>query len=203
MERIHQLLNSFLNGKNNFSKMWSKFILTILSIVLMSCQRDKQREQTFYSDGVLKHEVIFLDGGDSTSIEYNVNGDTIEKRLYYSGSFKEQWKYYNNHPFIRRIFHSENRVKETSFHNNGRVDCEYELIDGKKEGVEECYFEGGGKRTKAHYVDGEPMGEFRQYHPNGEIYISTDSIGNGKTFVYDSLGNLIDELKYENFELMK
>ncbi len=168
-------------------------------ILTISCDFGSGSKR-YHESGELQSE-LFVKGSDSIRVHYNPNGDTSLFMVYKGGILRLQQRYSNGRPVIKRVFRDE-VLQEYSYYENGNLHTRSQYLNKIKHGLEETFYENGRPRTLANFSNGAPIGIFKQYHPNGSIHIMTDSVGNGITYIYDSLGRQIDALRYEDFELV-
>ncbi|GAA5030115.1 hypothetical protein GCM10011506_18980 [Marivirga lumbricoides] len=82
---------------------------------------------------------------------------------------------------------------EKEYYPSGKIAYEYNIENGKKDGVALKYYESGELMQKSNWAEGEKVGKSFTYYKSGvEKYIANfeNNKQDGWTFYYDSLGNL-------------
>ncbi|GAA5030100.1 hypothetical protein GCM10011506_18960 [Marivirga lumbricoides] len=82
---------------------------------------------------------------------------------------------------------------EKEYYPSGNIAYEYNIENGKKNGVALKYYESGELMQKSNWIEGEKVGKAFIYYKNGKKkYVAEfeNSKQHGWTFCYDSLGNL-------------
>ena len=85
-------------------------------------------------------------------------------------------------------------VAEKWFHDNGALNLEGNIKDGKREGEFKSYYPSGRLYSVGAFVDGKREGRGLVYHENGQLNIDGD-YHDGKPYglwkFYDTEGNLL------------
>lgn len=84
---------------------------------------------------------------------------------------------------------------------NGQLKKSVNYVDGEIEGLYLEYYENGKIKTQENYKNGYVEGEKIQYYPNGVAHIVgayVHSRKSGLWSTYDSLGQLIEQVRFEN-----
>jgi antitoxin component YwqK of YwqJK toxin-antitoxin module len=87
----------------------------------------------------------------------------------------------------------------TTYHPNGGIKTKGTIVDGKRHGLWESFYENGTKWSETNYAYGVREGKTVSYHKNGFIhYIGYYSSNKktGKWMIYDEAGVLIQEDNY-------
>jgi len=168
--------------------------------LLFSCD-DRYKE--FYDNGQLKMVGQKVNGlKEGTWVIFTNKGDTAEIQEFVMDTLKSKLIYVKMNPYVKEVF-SDNGKKKclTVFYEDGTIESEKCLFNNKLEGEALSYFEDGSIKTTSTFKEGNPIGEFVQYHPNGKQYVYTKDIVNGVYEIYDSMGNKTHDLLYENYKL--
>lgn len=98
------------------------------------------------------------------------------------------------------IKQKENDNIEKQYHD-GKLQAEFTVIDGVRQGIGRCYYENGKISTTCNYIDGLKEGMERKFYFDGELYRTREFVkgiftGTEKRF-YEN-GNLMTVQNYKN-----
>ncbi|GAA5030108.1 hypothetical protein GCM10011506_18970 [Marivirga lumbricoides] len=88
---------------------------------------------------------------------------------------------------------------EKKYYSSGKIAYEYNLENGKKDGIALKYYESGELMQKSNYINGVKVGKSITYYKNGKEKYNANFVNNkqhGWAFYYDSLGNLMAKQKF-------
>ena len=124
-------------------------------------------------------------------IELNAKGDTIKYEVYdnQSNPMVQESKLKNGGR-IKRIYEDGIMRKLIMYYESGQVESETEYLGDVQQGKQIIYFENGDTSILSYYSNNQPVGKYIKFFPNGKVNIKSDSIGNGRFWMYDSLGYL-------------
>lgn len=176
--------------------------------------------KTYYENGNLKSEGFWNNGKiDSTWVFYYETGVLKDSITYDQGIKNGPATHFTQEGFREyRTFYRDNRQDSLliTFHPNGQISSEANLLAGRKHGTVKEYAEDGRLITNIRYDrgyeqtreelnryddNGNKTGKWLEYHPNGELAREV-SYKNGQedgiVKEYNEKGNLIGMEKYES-----
>lgn len=76
------------------------------------------------------------------------------------------------------LLQTKRRTRLGENYSSGMKKSEVNLLDGKKDGLSEYWFEGGVLKAKCNFITGLLNGKCQQWYPDGALYIDADySVG--------------------------
>lgn len=175
-------------------------LLCALVIFLLSCE-NKEHIINYHNQGWKMEEGYLLDGKKHGNwINFDSEQDTTLIKVYDFGELLEEYRYSNN--VKRRKTEYKNGVEHgdvITYFPNGGIECEGKMENGEMVGKHVCYYENGSNDRTVYYENGSP-GKYIQYHPNGKINVTSDSLGNGLHKIFDTTGVLYFIVRFVGFE---
>lgn len=104
----------------------------------------------------------------------------------------------NGHP-MSVFYYKNGRQTCLQYYSSMAVRCRGDIVDGKRDGLWQYYYENGNLQAEATYVDGCEEGPYRVFRENGvPYYIGQYTAGarTGMWEVYDPQGNLVEQKEY-------
>lgn len=101
--------------------------------------------------------------------------------------------------YYQNIDGKKELVKETRFYPNGQKEIEYELRNGKRNGLFQQWYATGEKWIVENYKDDIKNGDFTIYYSNGNINYTGEYLEGrptGTWIFYDESGSMVSEKKY-------
>jgi antitoxin component YwqK of YwqJK toxin-antitoxin module len=172
--------------------------------------------KNYYDTGQLKKIYTFSNDGQSSGIEENYskngnlisetkpskNGGLIYKRFYDNGNLLLA---YNLIPSENKKYFIKNGgYKE--YYEDGALKIEGLYTDNELTFVWKQYYITGEKEWEVGYLNGYKQGTYKQFYKNGNLKVDGFhdlDLKSGDEKRYDSIGNLINTLKYKNGNLKK
>lgn len=96
-------------------------------------------------------------------------------------------------------YYKDGRQTALQYYTGMILRCRGDIVDGRRDGLWQYYYENGNLQAEATYVDGREEGDYRVYRENGlPYYIGRYSGGvrTGTWEVYDQEGNLVETKEY-------
>ena len=154
-----------------------RLFLSLFLLMLISLSANSQTPYHRYYDFHKKH----------LSVEGMLNADSLcigkwtwwyrSGKLYKQGSYDEQgrktglWKvYYEDGSRLAEECYSGNGYNRSWF-ENGNLQSEVEVVDGKQQGTYTSWYANGKKKEEAVYRDGQRQGRTQEWHENGQLKI--------------------------------
>lgn len=170
----------------------------------------------YYETGQLKKIYTFDKEGQSSGIEenYSINGNLISetkpakgggllhKRLYDNGNIHIAYNLIpseNKNRFIKNGGYKE-------FYDNGTIKIESIYTNNELSLFWKQFYITGEKEWEVGYLNGYKQGVYKQYYKNGKLKtegLHDLDLKSGDEKRYDSIGNLINTLKYKDGNLKK
>ncbi len=177
-----------------------KISIVIILASLFACEDSKQ--VSYYDNGNIESEGYTLSGKkQGVWMFYDKNGDTAKVNNFHKGILDGIQKYYVNNKlsFTESLSMGELRGKKTTYHSNGQIEATGNIKNGKQEGEWNVYYENGQLQTKLFFKDGIKQGKLLNYHDNGQVAIKGEDVnGNGIIEYFDSQGNLVWKINFDN-----
>lgn len=120
-------------------------------------------------------------------------GDQRSQEIYDTYLGPKEFKSYSDDTLADN---DENVIIKKEYHANGRPACITPYVNGKKEGIQKCYFEDGTLMSKTSYQNGKEDGKKMFYKNNmiiAELSYVNGKEGIGKLYSYHENGNLFSE----------
>lgn len=95
---------------------------------------------------------------------------------YFNDRKDGEWKYYSKDRLIsiQNYSRGERIGKSIGYHENGKLACEFDYVDGKINGIRKAYYANGLLKSLINYKNGRFDGDYEMYSKNGELlYILT------------------------------
>ena len=170
----------------------------------------------YYETGQLKKIYTFDIKGKSTGIEENYSkngnlisetklakgGGLIHKRLYENGNIQIAYSLIPSN--TGNYFIKNGDYKE--YYENGALKIESLYSNNELSFIWKQYYITGEKEWEVGYLNGYKQGDYRRYFKNGQIEVEGFhdlDLKSGDEKKYDSIGNLINSLKFKNGILKK
>ncbi len=96
-------------------------------------------------------------------------------------------------------YYKDGRQSVLQYYTGMILRCRGDIVNGRRDGLWQYFYENGNLQTEATFVDGREDGDYRVYRENGlPYYIGRYSHGTrvGTWEVYDLEGNLVDTKEY-------
>jgi TonB family protein len=87
-----------------------------------------------------------------------------------------------------------------SYYENGSISSIIRFNKGVRDGDASFYWENGNKKEELTYINGRVEGLVRRYYQNGnlnEMFVIQNGRREGPTSLFDSLGNYVEDIFYE------
>lgn len=195
--------------KNGEFKKWSKD-----GVLLATWQMEKDKQvgltECWYENGIKKSETFFINGIRNGNYKaWNKDGKLLLKGIFNDNERNGRWEIY-----------SENGHQKIDYYKNGELNGKtYEYIvkkndtsyiagqykNGKENGLWKWFNEDSILVETINYEKGKQNGEHIMYFNNGKIRIRgflVDDKYDGKLNMYDSLGNKIKKMTFDNGKLL-
>lgn len=170
----------------------------------------------YYETGQLKKIYTFDNEGQSSGIEenYSINGNLISetkpakgggllyKRLYDNGNIQLAYSLISSNNKRRLI--KNGGYKE--YYENGALKIESLYTDNELTFIWKQYYITGEKEWEVGYLNGYKQGVYKQFYKNGKLKtegLHDLDLKSANEKRYDSIGNLINTLKYKDGNLKK
>ncbi|GEM_PF-6527490 len=136
--------------------------LTIIVLFLILCWScDSGVVVNYYDNGLVREQGQLRDGLPiGTWIEYDSDGDTLEVKKFNQASKISQISYYQNGVLDYRANFNDGIENRIYFYPTGSIFCKSTRIDGRKNGLETCFYRGGQIETKVFYLNDSPNGRY-------------------------------------------
>lgn len=177
-------------------------IIHLSSIGMQSCQSNSSESYTtYYQNDSLEWDGKLNEGKRvGTWRKYDSLGNLLLVYRYEEDTLKYRERYEDNHIVSSEELNSE-QVKHgitTTYYKNGTVKFLGNFEFNEQRGEQKEFFENG--KLKLSYIqDSIGMRDFNQYYSNGKLFATSERPENGIVFFYDSLGNPVADVIYENF----
>ena len=185
-----------------------KKILTLLLIGAVVCgygQEDYDKEDTFFSEGLLYLKsdttlvsgVVFIDRFEQCAMEI------ISKDTYKDGKkiISREWDLWWSHPLKMEVYYKDDQLHgpERYWCQNGYLIIERNYSNGKLDGVVKEWYENGKLQLERSYKNGRAVGKLTRWFEDGKIMYQTDFVNQIVTDrLYDKDGVLHSEIEYKN-----
>lgn len=171
-----------------------------------------------YKDGVIQGEAreYSYNGFLSEVRKYNNSGDQTEVQEYtYNGILESTTIVKTDKERELILYHPDGRKqavlkvkdgslmdgKYKSFHSNGKLEKEMEILDGKLTGVYKEYYDNGQLKEQGTFLKGDRNGVYTTYYDNGkkdtELNYSHGK-ADGERISYNERGQVIEKTAYKN-----
>jgi antitoxin component YwqK of YwqJK toxin-antitoxin module len=196
MERILPEMYNLLN----FSNKMKRIVIGAFVLFLFGCN-EREHVIKYHEQGWKIEEGYLKDGKKQGRwITFDSEKDTTFIEVYESGELFEEYEYHNNIKWRKTEYKDgKEHGNEIVYFPNGEIECEGEMANGKLEGKYVCYNNNGSINQIAYYKNGVPN-KYLEYHSNGKIKITADSMGNGLHKIFDTTGVLLYKVNFEDFK---
>ncbi|MCP4460100.1 MAG: hypothetical protein GY816_19060 [Cytophagales bacterium] len=176
------------------------FIISVSIVCLVSCQNEEKPYSSYYPNGVLEWKGAFQNGnkiGDWN--RYDSLGNVWMLHRYENDTLVYREIYKKKKLFSKEHLKGENFKHGNTYvyFSNGALESMTNYVDNRQFGDQVTYFENGQVRIK-YFKDSVDMKNFKQYFPNGKLFVESDNPNNGVVTFYDSLGNRKFDVRYIN-----
>jgi antitoxin component YwqK of YwqJK toxin-antitoxin module len=177
-------------------------LIPLLLVFTESCQTSTQeRHTTYYQNDSLEWEGEMIEE-KKTGIwrKYDSLGSLVLLYKYSEDTLKYRERYEDN-----RIVSSEELLGEDVKHGvtktyfeNGDIKFIGNFEFNEQRGRQKEFFANGNVKL-SYDQDSIGMMDFYQYYQNGQLFVKSERPENGLVYFYDSLGNPVADVIYENF----
>ena len=104
----------------------------------------------------------------------------------------------NGHP-MTVFYYKEGRQTVLQYYTSMALRCRGDIVDGKRDGLWQYFYDNGNLQTEATYVDGREEGDYRVWRENGKPYYMgrySGGVRTGVWEVYDNDGTLVQQKEY-------